>query len=374
MSSGQRIRRWIREVHLWLGLLSALPVLLLSVTGALLVFEEELKRLEFADLAYIEGRPGSARQPLDAGVAALRAAYPWLTLSYLTLPTDPDHALVAYARDNRSGEDASAHYVFVDPYTAEVLGGVRADVGILYWARKIHTTFALGEIGYTITLVCTIVFLFIVVSGFFLWYKRGGGWKRFTIKWRVSGRAFHYQLHAAMGFYAFMLLYLIGISGVLIGQGADWRNFILDVTDSEWKRPPALARPVEEGQPGVTLETALRVAEAAMGKPAKWFSFPESRDDPILVEFYIDWVKVPYVDVSVHPVTGDIVHVHHPRDYDLGHLIHRINRGIHSGEYGGIFGDLLWFAASLVPVVLVVTGLRLAIRERRKARAPSRST
>lgn len=67
------LRRAVFQVHLWVGVLLALYVVLIALTGSLLVFREELNRAgvprEFA--AYDAGRTAGMAEVLRGFAAAL---------------------------------------------------------------------------------------------------------------------------------------------------------------------------------------------------------------------------------------------------------------------------------------------------------------
>nr|MCU0354079.1 PepSY domain-containing protein [Cytophagales bacterium] len=54
-----RLRRLIGQIHLWLGLASGLVVFIVSLTGCLYVFEEEIRAATHADFYYVppQSRP-----------------------------------------------------------------------------------------------------------------------------------------------------------------------------------------------------------------------------------------------------------------------------------------------------------------------------
>jgi uncharacterized iron-regulated membrane protein len=369
-------RRAINRLHLWLGLVSALPVLILSITGAVLVFEEELVRFEHRRLGRVMP-DGGERLPLEASWAAIRTAYPTDGFTLLRLPQAPEHALVALARARPAAADSPAlepRLVFANPYTARIVGERPLAGSVVAFVRQLHVSLVAGTIGQLIVTISTGIFLAILASGLVLWFKRGGGWRRLLIKWDARGKRFHYDLHANFGFYSFVFLFVIGLSGLLIGIGAPWRDFILKATDSTWREIPKLAAPVAatsaEGR--ATLDALLAAADRASPETrATQLVWPAKPDEPVKVFRRFSWGSRPTLHVSLHPLTAEVTDIDDPRRYDSGHLIHRLNRAIHSGDVGGPIVRVLWFVASLVPVFLLWTGLKLWRKPRRPSAPPA---
>jgi uncharacterized iron-regulated membrane protein len=195
-----------------------------------------------------------------------------------------------------------------------------------------------------------------------LWFKRGGGWRKLLIKWDAKGKRFHYDLHANFGFYSGAFLLLIALSGVLIWVGAPWRDGLLKVTKTKWRDIPklAMADQPKAGATLITLDTVLAAAESASPETrAKLILLPRAPKDAISVSKRFWWGSRPTLTVAVHPVTGAVFDIDDPRDYGSGQLIHRLNRGLHSGEIGTALMRLLWLLASVVPLLLIYTGWKL---------------
>ena len=58
------IKKFIAQVHLWLGLASGLVVLIISITGCLYVFIEEVRPVVYADRMYVPVPPNQQRLSL----------------------------------------------------------------------------------------------------------------------------------------------------------------------------------------------------------------------------------------------------------------------------------------------------------------------
>ena len=64
---------WLKA-HLWVGLTIALPLIVVAISGAVLVFEDAIDRRLNPSISYVT--PGAQVLPIDDLLARARAAYP----------------------------------------------------------------------------------------------------------------------------------------------------------------------------------------------------------------------------------------------------------------------------------------------------------
>lgn len=81
------VRTWWLKAHLWIGLAIGLPLMVVAISGAVLVFEEDLDRALNPAVSYVT--PGDRSLPLDDIIARARTAYPAAQLGSVTLPEKP---------------------------------------------------------------------------------------------------------------------------------------------------------------------------------------------------------------------------------------------------------------------------------------------
>jgi hypothetical protein len=112
----------VYAVHAWLGLVTGAFLLLLSLTGTVLVFADELDRA--LNPALLRVTPRAERATYDAMLAAVRARHPDASIvAFRALPERPDEAYTVSMRVG--GRFWFAH---VDPYTAR--GVTRRSAGL----------------------------------------------------------------------------------------------------------------------------------------------------------------------------------------------------------------------------------------------------
>lgn len=107
-----KINAWL---HLWLGLAAGIPVVILSITGCVLVFEHDIKELT-TNYIQVEAQKSEDQLPPSAIYKAVQAAIP-----------DKEIASSWYYGLDKSVKvslDHSDSLVYVNPYTAEILAVV----------------------------------------------------------------------------------------------------------------------------------------------------------------------------------------------------------------------------------------------------------
>ena len=136
------MRKVLLFLHLAGGLVSALFLIALGLSGALLVFENEFDYLLNRSLRHVQ--PQGEALPLDELSARVEAAHPQYKVSGISLPASNDRAIKLNLRPVGPGK---ALGVAVNPYTGAELGALEtANI----WMRNVHqfhTRLLLGEHG-----------------------------------------------------------------------------------------------------------------------------------------------------------------------------------------------------------------------------------
>ena len=231
------VKKAIFWLHLGAGLLAGLVVLILGVTGVIMSFERQI--LEANHGVTVSQPTGQAsiagpEKILAAHADAMPAA------SGVTYYSDPEMpASVQFGRGKST---------YADPYTGESLGeGNTALKGFFGWALRLHRWLTLEgaarEVGGEVVKIGNMVFLFLVVSGLYLWFPkrwtRSGLLAITTLKFRLKGRARDWNWHNAFGFWACIPLLFIVLTGVVMSYA--WANNLIYKAVGEAPPPPRQA-------------------------------------------------------------------------------------------------------------------------------------
>lgn len=191
--------------------------------------------------------PAAERLPLESLLPRVQAAT-GKAFTGLTLPADPTAALVLH-------EGRAATYV--NPYTGEVLGGIHQPTRdfFMFWFRLHRWLLLDSELGRPITGVATVIFLFLGLSGIWLWLRKAlpNPRRALWFKKGVSWRRTNYDLHLILGIYAVLPLMIMALTGLYW----TWRTPFVQATHLvlNGQLPPAPERKAEAA--GETAEKQL---------------------------------------------------------------------------------------------------------------------
>jgi uncharacterized iron-regulated membrane protein len=371
------LRRVIFWCHLAAGATAGVVILIMSVTGVLLAYERQVIR--WADTrGYAVARPadGAARLPLEALLVKAREGQT-VAPTAVTLYGDAAQPATVSFPGGRS--------LFVNPYTGEVLGEGAPRVRAFFravtdWHRWLGAGGESRAAGRAVTGASNLVFLFIVMSGFYLWWPRR--WTRNSLRaimWfrrTESGRARDFNWHNVVGFWSALPLFVVVLSAVVISY--TWAsNLVYRLAGEE---PPAqLQRPAPAGGAGAQQQQGaapplegldallVRAERQVEGWRTITLQLPVKPDAP--VAFAIDRGNggQPQLraQLTLDRATGEVVRWEPYSNNTLGRRLRSWLRFAHTGEVYGLVGQTIAALASAGGALLVYTGLALALRRLR---------
>jgi uncharacterized iron-regulated membrane protein len=391
-----KLRKLIFWLHLSAGVVAGSVVFVMSVTGVLLAFERQI--MTFAERhTHTIQRPASdaPRLGLDVLVAKAHAAVSDRTVSGITLRASPTQAVVInFGRDRA---------VFVDPYTGAVLGeGAKALRAFFHmvtdWHRWLGREGESRDTGRAITGACNAAFVVLVVTGFYLWWPRR--WTRRVLRlalapsFTLRGRSRNWNWHNTAGFWSAPVLLCITLTGLVMSY--QWANDLLYTLTGNEPPPPqrvSFSRPVdgraqrrpgnegrsvgeqqgrpgEAGEPGATLQRASfeMLFAAAVQQAPHWrlisLRLPQrgTAHMTVIIEEAPSLHPAPRSTLTLDARTVAVVKWEPYAGYNLGRKIRSWVRPVHTGEAGGLIGQIVAALASVGATVLVWTGLSLAWR------------
>jgi uncharacterized iron-regulated membrane protein len=337
--------------------MAGLFILLMCATGVLLTYEKQITL--WVDQAGLAAMASRDAKPLPVEELVLRAA----------AMTGRMPASVTFHRglSNAAGLSFSPAPIYFDPRTAARLGegslGIRKFFsGTMELHRYLLLRGASRPVGKAITGAANLFFLFLVASGFYLWWPRGGQSGLTWFRPGLKGKARDYNCHNVIGFWCCLPLLLIVLGATVISY--PWAsNLAYQVWGS--KAPPP-APPIDDRNPTVSgMNTVLR---AAMEQPGNWrtltLRIPGARSSTATVVMDQGYGGQPQhrTTLTVHRVTGVIEKRESFDAFDRGRQFRLWLRFIHTGEYYGLPGQTLAGIATLAAGFLVYTGFALALR------------
>ena len=363
-------------VHLAVGVTAGVVILMLAVTGVILTYEAQLNRWALRDYRADPPGPGATPLGLDELIARVTGGQPADVVTSVALHRDPLEPAVV--------ELDGGATVFVDRFTGNRLGDGNTRTrrflrSVMYW----HRWFALeGEyriIGRTVVAVANLGFLFLLVSGVYLWWpsiRSRAAWRQaLWFRRRLKGRARDFNWHSVIGFWSAVPLAVIVFSGATISYqwAADLVHRLAGDTppfqqsprprQSDARDNPSVAP--EPMAPLVELQTLI--TKAGIDTPG-WrtltIDLPESIHDPVVVAADRGNGRQPSKseDLLFDRATGELVKRAGYPTFTPGFKIRRWLRFAHTGEVYGVVGQSIAGVVSLGVTVMVWTGLAMSWR------------
>ncbi len=380
-------RNIIFWIHLIVGVAAGLVIGIMSFTGVVIAFEKQIIEWAERDVRTVQvPSPDAVRLPVEALVERVRAARTEGQPSGVTVFPDPASSVLV-----NIGRGSVA---YVNPYTGEVLGaGATGLRGFFQWNVELHRWLAASgdnrAVGKAITGASNAVFLFLAISGLYLWWPRKWTLRamRPSLWFRrgLKGKARDWNWHNVMGFWLLPVLVVLTASGMVISY--KWAsNLVFTLTGNTppaTQGPPGSATvkvPAPEGELPRTPMDAL-IAEARKTSPT-WASVTvrlggggrgaqaagerggKAEVDAVALTIRETdaWPPFAAKQVSLNPFTGEVAKLEGYADYNSGRKLRTWLRFLHTGEALGLVGQFVAAVASLGGVFLVYTGFALAWR------------
>jgi uncharacterized iron-regulated membrane protein len=354
------IKKTIRNIHRWLGLLSGLVVCFLGITGCILAFQREIETVS-VPYQYVKAQKKEFLLPAELQAIAKKA-----------LPGKSLHSVI-YGESNKSAQmvfyhdDPSYYYiVYINPYTGEVLKVKNMDRDFFRVVVMGHYYLWLPpHIGQPIVAYSTLIFFIMMVTGIILWWPRNKSARkqRFTIRWNVRWRRRNYDLHNVLGFYMSWIALFIAITGMVMG--IQWFAKGFYKLTSGGKAEVEYYEPVSSPKTSI----AFNAVDEVYKRMQK--NYPSAQ----LIEVHYPETDSAVIAANANPDAGTYwktdyryfdqyslqeINVSHAfgrfANTTVADKISRMNYDVHVGAIGGLPTKILVFFASLVAASLPVTG------------------
>lgn len=267
--------RTLRFIHRWLGILLALPLVALGLSGAILTLEPVWPSRDGAPLA--SGQPASANAILATAQAATP---PGMRAARYAPPAAPGKAAQVFFAP-ADGPRGPGMVLRLDPATAAALGPVEPTGGVLDWIKRLHNNLLIPEWGgRQIAGWFGVGLLLLTLIGIPLWWPGPGQWRGgFTVPRQARGLRLHRALHGAAGIWLVVMLLATSGTGIAMGFPQTTRS-LLGLPAGGPQRP---GRPVPGvSPPAPDLDAAIRLAQAAMpGAVPHAVLLPATTQEPI---------------------------------------------------------------------------------------------
>lgn len=359
-------KKFIFQLHKYLGLTTGLVVFIVSITGCCWAFKDEIESL-YDDYKKVTPQDQSILTPTKAKELA-KEIFPNNTV-HGTLFKKEDDAIEVIFYD---AEPEFYQSVFLNPYSGEVIQVDNHLSGFFAFILKGHMRLWLPKtIGEQVVGVSILIFILIIISGFIIWLpkKRKNLKQRLKFDWNKTTRwkRKNFDLHTVVGFYICSLALILAFTGSMMTY--NWLKYVVYKSTGGEKEARFIIpeNQSEIGERNSKIPMDYLITKLSKENPnAESFElhYPKTADESIYVE--VSNSKGIYYDSDFRFFDQNTLEeIETPSIYGkyenakVADKIQRMNYDIHIGAIGGIAGKIIAFLVSLLTASLPVTGVLL---------------
>lgn len=327
----------LRQLHSLPGLIAALFVIALSVTGAILSVNPALERVETVI-------PASGQISVAELASKVAEHYPG---AEQIVRTPSGTLMVYYTQDDQVGVDR------VDPETGQGIAPYEPS-SFSRWVKNLHRSFLLDTTGRAVAGIAALLMVVLAFSGAMLLAARLGGWRQLLrpVRGNLSQR-----LHIELGRAAILGLLLSALTGCYLS--ANTFGLVPEGQEADPEFPMEI-----NGAPPAAIDTLSALKTTDLNSLRELvYPYP---DDPEDVYTLITDQGAGYID----QVSGEWLSY---QPHDAAYSLHEFIKMLHTGEGLWWLGLILGLAALTVPVMAVTGTLIWWKRQRSKPRLTANS-
>lgn len=350
-------KRILYKIHSFAGLFSGLFILLMSVSGATLIFREGIDVITEHPAGIME--PSVVLTDVNLSYKAIQQKYPHAQISNCELPDAASDVLIFTLYDSSYKYGKKPMQLFVSGNTILKQRGGSDDIrnNFMAWLGKFHNSFHLGKKGEWLLGFFALVFLLSLVTGTVLFRKKIVAVLLF--KREVFKKVNRHQL---IGVWALLFNLMIAVTGFWMQRYVFKKEFYASSNYTPiLKASPTMQYSFDSAYKGIKKQYPDFTAHVIY--------FPQSSSGSTYVygsrksKGYLHSEK--FADEITLDSTG---HINNTRLFEQNSSSARydiLNSQLHMGNFGGIGIRLIYFVFGLTGALLSITGFGLWWRTRK---------
>lgn len=381
------MKKFFAQVHLWLSIPFGIIIAIVCLTGAILVFENELLEISYPSRYFVTEVKGEPLPPATLIRMGREQLPDSIKINGIRVTSDPKRTYQLVL----PGKKAAA---FINPYTGQITG-VADGQGFFMQMMRLHRwlldsykrdgSFSLGKavVGYS-----TLALALILISGLVIWYPRNKKVlkNRLKIKTKAGWYRFFYDLHVSGGFYATLLLLALTLTGLTWSFGwyrnAFYAAFGVETSPTQTHAPAPSSTKGSSDNKGSRNKNASEKGQTERGQTERGGRPERAKVD------YVQWEEVltslqnrypTYNSITIQdgtasvstanygntrgsdrytfdPSTGNITDVQLYKDLPNSGKIRGWIYSVHAGTWGGMLTKILSCLVSFLGAVFAITG------------------
>jgi len=381
----QSIRKFLNDIHLWIGLTSALFVFVICLSGTIYVYNSEIQEYSAPHLYKVA--PQKVKIDIDQLSEIVRNESN-AKITTINIPSNPEKS---YQINVRSEGDKSKFGVgyFIDPYTGQILGNTKDKNSVSEFMSSmfsLHRWLLLDKIekpiigelpnrklGSYISGTMTILFTIGLLTGIVIWFPRKiKNWRQgLTIKFNSSWKRINHDIHNSLSLYAFIFLLLMGLTGPQ--WSFEWYRDGLKKTLGTYEPPKEdkAKRKMKDEQPLTILAASSYFKVANEIFPYKGdvrIALPSKDEKLVKISKYKTGFFAPAAanQIVLKAQDASLEETIIFKDKPFNERINGSIKALHVGDVYGHFSKLIYFLACLIATSLPVTGTLIWINKMKK--------
>lgn len=372
-------RKISRKFHLWLSLIFCIPLIIISISGSVLVYAEQINEVLLKDKVF-RTQESIAKFPVRMKFSTLQSEINSKFKEYAIMGWSIAQDPLKTDKIRLSSQKLQKRIIiYLDAFSGEIKGApIPRDEGFIGAINKLHAELFLGRGGRIFTGIVGLSALLIGISGFFIYKKF---WQNlFSLR---LDRAIYFMrgAHRLIGVASTPVMFAIAISGawwelravtykpLANPCGAVLQNFKTERNSTVAASNGAVS--MKAAQNLATLDEALaRIAVKFKEFRSTYIAFPLCPGGAFTVygfEAGQNPLQSPYASRITISDAGEILKADFINDADFSDKLQDGFRRAHAGSYGAIT-KLIWFLAGLAPLFLSICGFYITLKNRNSKR------
>jgi uncharacterized iron-regulated membrane protein len=351
--------KFVFQIHSWIGLITGLLLLVISLSGSLLVFYEEIDHLLNPALLTVE--PQAEKVSLNEIYSTIRRQYPQAeNIRFRHLPVEE-----GYSIEMNIIREGQYYLVYVNPYTGQIIGERERFTFLMDWLLRLHYSLFAEEVGEMVVAILGLLLVFSVVTGIVVYRKYILKVLLFRVPLKLKNwRQGSSELHRIVGVWSLLFNLLIALTGFYMLYPVLLPSYYAGKAEQLAQRPIALQLSLDE--------LLTQSKEKLAGFVPYSIAIPSNSDAPIKITGGVpdrNPLSPAYSSfVSFHQSTGELIKVYDIRNQSFINQADKSMYSLHFGNYGGLFLKVLYAVFGLTPALLAITGFLLWWRQGKKKR------
>jgi len=385
-------KKWTGKLHLWFGLSIGLIIFIVSITGALYVFKDEIESLTRKDVMYHREKDIEKKQILPIRVlekhvnAQVKEKYP---IHWVNIPIDKKISYQFYWYEHNTeawnyfDEFPIYKVAYVNPYSGKVLRVYDEKNGFFQIVKMVHWSFLLKQDwGKYVVGIPVIIFIIMLISGIILWWPKNKAARkqRFSFQWQnvKSWKRKNYDFHNILGFYASIFALIFSITGLFYAFFIIQTMVYVIFSGGNTVYPDFSHITTKASIKTRTESTLDKIITTVEQKYPKSYGFSVDLGHPHMDDHEHPnfSIFVKHISYSYHKNSslifdensGELLHVHDHENKNLGEKAVAANYDIHVGSILGLPTKIIAFVVSLICASLPVSGFLIWWGRRKKTK------